>query len=98
MQASQMHRPFAGIPGIKYPDPPPVKRQRHPLPAGCPTYVANLPMLAPWVHAAGLWPTQPSRRTLSRWKQYGLIVTKRGATGINMIDVAATLERLRPNN
>lgn len=98
MPVNTLHHRFANIPGVKYPDPTPVKRQRPQLPTGCPAYVANLPMLAPWVHAAGLWPSQPSRRTLSRWKQYGLIVTKRGATGIQMIDVAATLERLRPNN
>ena len=91
------NRPFAGIPGIKYPEPPKQKITRRPLPAGCPNFVANLPMLAPWIQAAGLWPTPPSRRTLSRWKQYGLIVTRSGATGIKMIDVPATLERLRPN-
>lgn len=90
-------RPFAGIPGVKYPAPTPTPRRRHPLPAGCPAYVANLPLLAPWIQRAGLWPTEPSRRTLTRWKQYGLIVTKKAATGVPMIDVPATLDRLRPN-
>lgn len=88
------HQPFAHIPGVKYPDPPAARRVK--LPAGCPLYVANLPKLAPWVAAAGLWPTPPSRRTLTRWKQYGLIVTKRGATGVQLIDVPATLALLTP--
>ena len=96
MTAQNPAQRFAHIPGVKYPSAP--KPRRAPLPAGCPPYVANLPLLAPWIHAAGLWPTPPSRRTLTRWKQYGLIVTKHGATGIVMIDVAATLERLRPNS
>lgn len=88
------HQPFAHIPGVKYPDAPAPRRVK--LPAGCPLYVANLPKLAPWVAAAGLWPTPPSRRTLTRWKQYGLIVTKRGATGVQLIDVPATLALLTP--
>lgn len=88
-------RPFANIPGVKYPDPP---RRRTPLPAGCPQYVASLAKLAPWVHAAGLWAGKPSQRTLERWKQYGLIVTKKGATGICLIDVPATLALLTPKN
>lgn len=91
-----MNQPFANIPGVRYPSPKPAPRP--PLPPGCPPYVANLPLLAPWVQAAGLWPSPPSRSTLTRWKRYGLIVTKRGATGVLMIDVAATLERLRPTD
>lgn len=90
------YRPFAGIPGVRYPEPPPAPKKRQ-LPPGCPPYVANLPQLAPWIAAAGLWPKPPSRRTLARWKQYGLIVTKRGATGCSMIDVAATLTLLTPS-
>lgn len=86
---------WAGIPGVKYPAP---TQPRATLPAGCPPYVASLPKLAPWVHAAGLWPRVPSARTLQRWKQYGLIATKKGATGVQMIDVAATLAILTPNN
>ena len=96
MKTQAPHQPVANIPGVKYPAPP--KPRRAPLPAGCPQYVANLPQLAPWVAAAGLWPTPPSRRTLTRWKQYGLIVTKRGATGIQLIDVPATLSLLTPKN
>lgn len=91
-----MNQPWKNIPGVKYPTPPAPKRP--PLPPGCPPFVANLPQLAPWICAAGLWPTAPSRRTLTRWKQYGLIVTRRGATGVQLIDVAATIARLRPTD
>ena len=87
-------QPFAHIPGVKYPPAP--KPTRVPLPPGCPRYVASLRLLAPWIHAAGLYPNPPSQRTLERWKHYGLIVTKTGATGIRMIDVAATLATLTP--
>lgn len=90
------HQPFANIPGVRYPAPKPAPRP--PLPQGCPRYVASLRLLAPWVQAAGLWPTPPSLRTLERWKQYGLVATKRGATGVQMIDVAATLSLLRPTD
>jgi hypothetical protein len=89
-------QPFAHIPGVRYPAPKPVKRP--PLPQGCPPYVASLRLLAPWIQAAGLWPTPPSLRTLERWKQYGLIAIKKGATGCRMIDVAATLALLRPTD
>lgn len=89
-------KPFAAIPGVRYPAEP--KPRRQPLPAGCPPYVANLMQLAPWIERAGLYPRTPSRRTLTRWKQYGLIATKRGATGCCMIDVAATLTLLSPQN
>lgn len=89
-------QPFANIPGVKYPAPKPAPRP--PLPHGCPPYVASYRLLAPWVQAAGLWPTPPSERTLRRWAKYGLIATKRGATGVRMIDVAATLALLRPND
>ena len=88
-------QPFATIPGVKYPAPP---RQRQQLPAGCPQYVASLAKLAPWVQRAGLWATPPSQRTLERWKQYGLIATRKGATGVQLIDVAATLALLTPKN
>lgn len=88
-------QPFATIPGVKYPAPP---RQRQQLPPGCPKYVANLAQLAPWVQAAGLWSTPPSRSTLMRWKKYGLIATRKGATGVQLIDVAATLALLTPKN
>lgn len=90
-----MNQPWKNIPGVKYPPAQPVKVK---LPAGCPAFVANLPQLAPWIHAAGLWPSPPSRRTLCRWKQYGLIVTRKGATGVPLIDVAATITRLRPTD
>ena len=66
------------------------------MPPGCPELVANLPLLAPWIHAAGLWPAPPSRSTLTRWKKYGLIVTRPGATGVQLIDVPATIELLSP--
>lgn len=89
-------QPFANIPGVRYPAPKPPRR--YPLPAGCPPYVASYRLLAPWVQAAGLWPTPPSQRTLKRWAKYGLIVTKRGATGCRMIDVAATLLALSPRD
>ena len=89
-------QPFAHIPGVRYPAPKPVKRP--PLPQGCPPYVASYRLLAPWICAAGLWPTPPSERTIRRWAQYGLIATKRGATGVRMIDVAATLSLLRPTD
>lgn len=90
------NQPFAHIPGVKYPEPKPARRV--PLPAGCPQYVPSLPALAPWIHRAGLWASPPSRRTLTRWKQYGLVVIKKGATGINLIDVPATLALLTPKN
>lgn len=90
------NQPFANIPGVKYPAPKPEPRPA--LPKGCPRYLASYRLLAPWICAAGLWPKPPGQRTMERWAQYGLIAFKRGATGCRMIDVAATLARLSPNN
>lgn len=90
------NQPFANIPGVHYPAPKPVRR--HPLPAGCPPLVASYRLLAPWVAAAGLWPRTPSTRTIRRWATFGLIVFKKGATGVRMIDVPATLTALRPTD
>lgn len=88
------HQPFANVPGVKYPAAE--KPRKAALPKGCPPYLFKLTQLAPWIAAAGLWPTPPSRSTLTRWKKYGLIATKLGATGVPMIDVAATLAILDP--
>lgn len=87
-------RPFANIPGVRYPAEP--KTAPTPLPPGCPRYVATKAQLAPWVQKAGLWATTPSRSTLDRWKRWGLIVTKKGATGVLLIDVPATIAMLSP--
>lgn len=92
-------RPFAHLPGVRYPaEPKPAKPAAPALPPGCPRYVATKAQLAPWVQAAGLWGRIPSRSTLDRWKRWGLIVTKKGATGVDLIDVPATLAMLTPKN
>lgn len=89
-------RPFAHIPGVHYaPEKAPA---RPPLPAGCPKLVRSITQLAIWIAAAGLWATPPSRSTLTRWKRYGLIATRRGATGVRLYDVPATIYLLTPKN
>ena len=92
-------RPWAHVPGVTYPAPPPVRPVRPAVPAGCPRLVRSLSELAPWVAKAGLWAGDgPSRRTMNRWKHDGLIVTALGACGHTFIDVPATLARLTPSN
>lgn len=87
-------RPFANIPGVIYPSAPPTPRAYLGLPKNCPPRVATLPALAPWIHAAGLWASPPSKRTLQRWKSRGLIITVRGPGKRPLIDVPATLKAL----
>lgn len=88
-------RPFAGVPGVYYPAQN-AQPMRSTLPKGCPRMVASLAKLAPWIQAAGLWATVPCRSTLMKWKSYGLIVYRSGATGVQLIDVPATLNLLTP--
>ena len=94
MPAPRPHR--WNIPGVTYPPEP--KPRRYTLPAGCPEYVATLNQFAVCVQRARLWPGIPSHATCKRWRRSGLIVTKRGAAGVPMIDVAASLQLLTPKN
>ncbi len=91
-------RPYAHIPGVHYAPEKAPARRCPPLPAGCPKLVGTLAQLAKWIAAAGLWATPPSRSTLTRWKRYGLIATRRGATGVLLYDVPGTIYLLTPKD
>lgn len=47
------------------------------------------------IHRAGLWPVVPSRSTVYKWWYDGLIVTHPGIQGRPVVDIPATLAKLR---
>ncbi len=95
MRTASPSKPFAHLPGVKYPEEKAPKR--YPLPAGCPKFVRTLRAFGKWVFHVNLYPNLPSYATLKRWKKCGFIVTRRGAGGIEMIDVGASLQLLTPS-
>lgn len=47
------------------------------------------------IHRAGLWPVVPSRSTVYRWFNDGLIVAHSGIQGRLVVDIPATLAKIR---
>lgn len=59
------------------------------------TQFCLLSQIGKHIHAAGLWPQCPSKGTIYKWLHSGHIVTATGATGIRVVNIPATLHRLR---
>lgn len=47
------------------------------------------------IHRAGIWPRIPARSTIYKWRGAGLIVTRSGWRGTTVVDVPATLAKLK---